>query len=248
MEELSNAEKLKLQREQRRERILAKGEQRLNKIVKSYSGESVKVPVQSNDKIDLETDRMSLNNQQQKPKSKENDAVKNQTKGPESNKEITQSNKEISGIPVEKLNSKEEKISSNEAISFKSDMLPEYSRVDSDLALPFEQVPVSNPQVELQSPNYISWFHSILFSSITIIAFIHWLMFHSHPYFKSDDPSTIKQMCRQLVYLKDWPAHSDFGASSKVIIMGYTMTAWKVFMTIEIGLLTVRLALLVVYN
>jgi hypothetical protein len=204
-------------RQERKERILKQGANRLNKIVNSYSGdgngdgsvegivsEAVSEPASVIEKED------SL---------EEPVPVENPTETLEEPEKITETTPLI-----ERINP---------------------SFVDNDLQLPSLNDPFQDPQPQqpTQKSDLLGWIHAILFTCFTAYFFMVWVRQHSHDLFAMDQVDQnvwYKKSCRQLVHMASHPVHNDLGASSVFHVWGYVMPAWSMFFTFEVVLLSFR--------
>ncbi|KAJ3315615.1 hypothetical protein HDV04_002029 [Boothiomyces sp. JEL0838] len=218
-EELTQAQKLQLKREQRRAKILASGESRLNKIMSTYSGsnenihgtephESVEQEV--NEETDVGTDT---------PTTESSDKVK-----------------------AEQVAISEPTVQKEPVITKPADFS---NMVEKDVELPPLQDPfdyVEQSPVVSAVMDTLGWIHAVLFSLFSTIAFATWIIYHKHESFSLGPEKDVwyLQMCRQLDYMANHPVHYDIGASSHIRISDYIMPAWGLFFTFEVVLFSIR--------
>ncbi|KAJ3272261.1 hypothetical protein HDV01_005800 [Terramyces sp. JEL0728] len=215
-EELTEAQKLQLKREQRRAKILAGGESRLNKIVSSYSGSTEEI---HNEKAESEPHQATADDSTEKEEKPDH-----------------QSN--------EKKDSAVEKETKNEPVRESEPVFSNMVARDIDLPAfgdPFESVePVTIASAVIDT---LAWIHAALFSLLSTTAFATWIIYHKNEAFSKSPEKDVwyLQMCRQLDFMASHPVHYDIGASSHIKISDYIMPAWGMFFTFEVVMFSIRL-------
>ncbi|KAJ3326177.1 hypothetical protein HDV06_000053 [Boothiomyces sp. JEL0866] len=224
-EELTQAQKLQLKREQRRAKILAAGESRLNKIVSTYSGSTEDMQVEN---AEPHGDEASDANEGDVPADLDSSKLETKLENAAENSKQVESDQ-----PVEK-----------EIITPKQTEFGNMIAKDMELPAledPFEyveQTPIVSAVMDT-----LGWIHAVLFSLFSTIAFATWIVYHKHETFALGTEKDVwyLQMCRQLDYMANHPVHYDIGASSHVRISDYIMPAWGMFFTFEVVLFSIRL-------